>query len=427
MLIHQNKSQITLFFLLGFLFLLFIMFFLLLVEKKPESSEDKTQTAIQQYVESCLTQSLENALEPIMIHGGYYLSQNPSFIYYNPEFATEFAFSYYIYNNTPLIPTKETIEEQLSLGSMIEMERCLNLSIFPASIQGNFSEASIVSSIAPNKITQRLTFPIHISTSTATTTLEIFQTEVETQLLSFYSLALLMTEDQLEHPEALCLSCILTLGLETEIKIDTIEIAGQNRFDTVYFLSKDDELFSFVHGLLLGSSEDTSFSLQNKECLIGYTCEIKIDSFEEEMTFSDDSPFFDINEQTGKILFVPGERDVGSSIVTITAINQNNKTVSASFVLTIKDIFVSALQVEPLPYFTATIGQPFYYEINASSNYSLSFIDDTPLFTVHPTTGVINFTPTQNNQGEHDFSITVLDASGNYNLLEGYLYVVSLS
>jgi len=73
--------------------------------------------------------------------------------------------------------------------------------------------------------------------------------------------------------------------------------------------------------------------------------------------------------------------------------------------------------VEDIPDFEIQNNENFYYKINASG-YNLSFNDYTSLFDINNKTGVINFTPTEEEIGNHSVWISLKDKFGNEDYAE---------
>ena len=142
------------------------------------------------------------------------------------------------------------------------------------------------------------------------------------------------------------------------------------------------------------------------------------------LTFYDDSELFDIDEHSGTITFSPTKEDVGSEIVIVRVMDEQGHIEEVSFVVEISDLTASEIEIDPLPYLTAFVGTPFTHFINVETDEQVYFSDDSNLFEIDVNTGEISFMPTSSKVGEHIFEVTVLDSSGNQNIVEGTLLVV---
>jgi hypothetical protein len=104
---------------------------------------------------------------------------------------------------------------------------------------------------------------------------------------------------------------------------------------------------------------------------------------------------------------------VGAHAIVITV---SDGTASASETITIRVINVNDPPViEPLSdaSLLATAGIPFSFRINASDpdGDTLQFYDDTDLFTIDLYSGLISFTPMEEQKGEYTVRISVKDAN----------------
>ncbi len=135
---------------------------------------------------------------------------------------------------------------------------------------------------------------------------------------------------------------------------------------------------------------------------------------EEEVTFSDDTALFDIDPITGLIEFTPRQDQVGTYATQVVAKDREEATDSETFTLEIQDAQDPPM-LEAIPDQSATVGQPFTYSVAASDidipyGDKLTFSDNTPLFQIDPDSGLISFTPTSRDIGEHKVTITVTDS-----------------
>jgi len=136
------------------------------------------------------------------------------------------------------------------------------------------------------------------------------------------------------------------------------------------------------------------------------------------LNFTDDTDLFDIGLYTGEINFTPTSTDKGNYTIVITVTNEacSDGTLFSeeSFILEIKS---AAPILDPIGNQTLIEDVAYYYDVNASDedtgdNESLVFLDDTGLFDINSSTGIISFTPSNDDVGDHEIKITVADLSG---------------
>ncbi|MEM2976817.1 MAG: Ig-like domain-containing protein [Thermoplasmata archaeon] len=136
----------------------------------------------------------------------------------------------------------------------------------------------------------------------------------------------------------------------------------------------------------------------------------------ETITFSDGTGLFDINPVTGLIEFTPAQEHVGVHEIPLTVTDRVGATGSLNFTLTVEDA-EDPPSLDPIPDQTIVQGQLFSYQANAHDpdlayGDTLIFSDDTPLFDIHPETGIMEWIPGKTDIGIHNINITVRDARG---------------
>jgi PKD repeat protein len=150
--------------------------------------------------------------------------------------------------------------------------------------------------------------------------------------------------------------------------------------------------------------EDTPFMLKiNATDAIGDT-----------ITFHDNSPLFEINDVSGLIQFTPTNDDVGEYYVTITASDEDGGSSIIVFLLTINNKNDPPVldYIGPL---SAYEDSHFAFTVMASDidfDDVLTFSDNTDLFEIDSQTGLISFTPANDEVGDRFVFITVTDSDG---------------
>lgn len=152
----------------------------------------------------------------------------------------------------------------------------------------------------------------------------------------------------------------------------------------------------------------------------------------DKLTFSDNSPLFQINPETGEIAFLPQAKDIGEHRITITVTDTRGGTDSRSFTLLILNIMGTTNRppsVEPVENQTAYEGIYFELQIRATdpdldSGDLLTYSDNCPVFEIGSSTGRISFKPTARDAGEYTVKITVKDREGLFAIVEFRLTIL---
>jgi hypothetical protein len=136
----------------------------------------------------------------------------------------------------------------------------------------------------------------------------------------------------------------------------------------------------------------------------------------EKITFSDNTSLFDIDPSSGVIAFTPRQDQVGSYNIQITATDRSGASDRRNFTLEIQDA-EDPPALGFIPDLETAQDQPFTFKVSAADpdlpyGDGLNFTDDSPLFVIGPTTGLIDFLPTQKDIGRHRITVTVVDNAG---------------
>ena len=120
--------------------------------------------------------------------------------------------------------------------------------------------------------------------------------------------------------------------------------------------------------------------------------------------------FTTVNSTSVMINFTPTQQDVGLHWI--------NFTVNDSPLVDFEVVFFNITFLNDTPYFdypipnlSATVAVLFYYDVNATDeeNDSLTYSDNSTIFNISNSTGMINFTPTADQIGNYSTNISVSD------------------
>jgi hypothetical protein len=136
------------------------------------------------------------------------------------------------------------------------------------------------------------------------------------------------------------------------------------------------------------------------------------------LTFSDNTDLFDIDAKTGEFFFTPVEEQVGKHNVKVTVADSAGASETTSFTITVANVNdPPALEMLP-PQFTLQ-GRLFQLKIVAAdpdlgsdTTEKLAYSDDSTLFNINNGSGLISFTPTNDQLGVWRANITVTDKGG---------------
>jgi len=133
----------------------------------------------------------------------------------------------------------------------------------------------------------------------------------------------------------------------------------------------------------------------------------------ETLTFGDNASIFDINTTTGVIDFTPTQAMVGSHTVNITVTDSGAAVDTQTIVFTVSGSN-DAPTITAITDKTVDQGSNLLVQVAATDDDqdTLSYSDNTTMFDINATSGLINFTPTNADVGNHSILVTVSDGNG---------------
>ncbi|MAE43314.1 hypothetical protein CMO93_06065 [Candidatus Woesearchaeota archaeon] len=354
----NRKGQIAIFILFGIVILIAVsLVFYIKGKDAQETSEIPKATElsfsavpIKNYVESCIKSVGEDAIEFVGERGGYLEL---------PELSTNdyfIKFPYYFYENIDVMPSKEKIEEEISKYVDEMLFSCFQdfIDFKQQGFDIEQENSTTKTIIKQNQVAFDVSLPLTIKKGDSETTIAKFSNSVTSRLNTIYKVSTQITNIQMRDLNAICLSCLLNLSIENELYINLNRIGN----GTILFIitgnsSKVDDLPS-------------TFIFANK--YTEYSCgNLPIDA---DVSFLQSCIDQQI-EETGYKFYVEG-----------------------------------------IPNMRAFVNESFNYKINAVG-LDLSFIDHTPLFDIDEKTGLISFSPTKEDIGNHSIWFYVKDGLGN--------------
>ncbi|MBI4154267.1 hypothetical protein HY501_02945 [Candidatus Woesearchaeota archaeon] len=132
------------------------------------------------------------------------------------------------------------------------------------------------------------------------------------------------------------------------------------------------------------------------------------------LNFSDNTSLFNINSSTGVINFTPDEANVGVNYINISIGNLACTDPDSTMILNLTiNTSNTAPSIDLPEVFNLTEDITFTHNFSQYASdpeqNSLDFFDNTSLFVINQDTGIVSFTPTNDNVGKHSVRIAVVD------------------
>jgi len=233
----RKRAQVTIFIILAILIvgaIAGIFMFKDRIFSEQQYPSDILQ--IKNFVEDCLETTAENSLIRIGERGGYFL------IFDEPSI--EGRIPYYLEGNKKSIPTKQEIELNLAGFVREELSFCiLNFKDFREDFVIEHSLNKVETNILQGKTSFSLEYPITINKRGTETAYQLkdFSIDISVNLEKISSVANKIIQEQAQHPDSICLSCLYNLGLENNVHIDMLDYGNSTIFTIMDDNSKINE------------------------------------------------------------------------------------------------------------------------------------------------------------------------------------------
>ncbi len=250
----KQKAQTTTFIIITIAIIAAITIFLYFKSSSAETELTKdyfiqhriepSTNNIQDFVINCLEITSKEALEVIGVRGGYY---NKPQYYYNLDWTF---IPYYYYQGQFLMPSKQTIENELSSYINDNLEYCIKDIKFK-NLEITFNKPQAKTSINPSQVEFTTTFPLTIKHQDQTTTFQLSQhpVTINSSLYEIIEVADYITESHRENPDLMCINCITEIAKQRKLYVDFIAFEDDSTLVMLLENSTSSEpyLFEFLN------------------------------------------------------------------------------------------------------------------------------------------------------------------------------------
>jgi len=360
-MVHK-KSQISLFILFGAVILI-VAGFLFYTEQK--TGETKTENInevslelepIENFVRVCIRDTAKKSMLFIGKQGGYFELKKP---YLKDD---NFNLPYYFYEDSGIVPSAKDIEKEISKYINNNLPTCINNfeEFRKLGFEIEYQDISANVMMGQDSVSFSVNFPLIIKKDGSIHKIENFVVTIYNMpLRKINNLSKEIINLQLQDKDSICLSCLYDLGEKNDLFIDITEYLDNTLIFDLRAYNTD-----------LGISPDTPYNFTFAVKHKGMSCDnlAAIDDF----------------------IFI-------------------TECIEAK-----KEELSTEIIVENIPDFGIKVGEEFFYDINATGK-NLIFEDFTDLFEIDKLSGIVKFTPKDEQIGLHQIWITVFDLNDNKN------------
>ncbi len=245
----QKKSQAAIFIILGLVLLILVI---MLINFKTgflnalfkESSQEITSVPEQlkevtDFIDKCLETTSRDSLYQLGRNGGYHkVPVETSIVWFDEEVP------YYYLDKRILIPSLETVENELAKSISENIKVCLNFAEFER--EGFLIEQknySVSSSIKDNEIIIKMEYPIKIEKGNLNIEIKEFETAIGSNMKNLILASEELIEIYSEKPGFICLNCIEEISLIYNVMISTTPVTDVTVLENniIWFIVEDKE------------------------------------------------------------------------------------------------------------------------------------------------------------------------------------------
>lgn len=212
----MKRGQITVFIIIAILVLVLATSIFFIKKDSFGLKKENISPLVQPvylFIQQCIDETSEEAIFYTSERGGYYNL---------PEKTLDDLTPYYLYEGKNYMPSKETIEQQISLYIDENLNNCINdFNNFP-DFKIQQSKIKTTTKINENKVTININYPLSISIENNTHTFEEFNSEVPIRLGVIYNAIYQIMQEQIKDPTTLDPNDLYEVSLEKDINIKMV-------------------------------------------------------------------------------------------------------------------------------------------------------------------------------------------------------------
>ncbi len=245
----QKKGQAAIFIILGLVLLILVIMLInfktgFLRDLFKESSQEivsvpEQLSEVTDFINQCLEETSRDSLYQISRNGGYHeVPVETSIVWFDEEVP------YYYLDNKILIPSFETVKNELAKSISENIKVCLNFTEFER--EGFLIEQEnygISSSIKDNEIIIKMNYPIKIEKQDLSVEIKEFETVIESNTKNLILASEELIEIYSEKPGFICLNCIEEISLLYNVGISTTPVSDVTVLENnlIWFIVEDKE------------------------------------------------------------------------------------------------------------------------------------------------------------------------------------------
>lgn len=224
----NKRGQVTIFIVIAILIIAVFAIYLTINRGATSTTSDVSSDPVYIFVQDCIEEGGKEAIYEVSDNGGYN---------YLPELANDLDYPYYYINQTPHVPSKSFIEDELSLYLEGYIKDCVrDFDNFP-DLNIRQRDIEVKTLIKENEVVFETNFPIQIMKGEEKIIFQDFgKNIVNARLGALHQSALEFIEQQ-SNEETICLSCLSKITDEKDIYVEI-----QDYHNDTLFIFRDERI-----------------------------------------------------------------------------------------------------------------------------------------------------------------------------------------
>ncbi len=239
----SKRGQVTIFIIIAIILIAAVALYFVFRDKISIDNIPSEIEPVYINIISCLEETIEEGVEYLVLHGGYYeVPKSISITYFTEDIP------YYYLNSREYVPSVERVERELKNYIHNYLSNCLNFEDFEE--QGyEIREGDLLVSvnIKEEEIRTKLDYPLTLTKGDSTKSLREFESIIEFNIPKFIETSQEIVSSYSEKPGFVCMTCLEEISEVQNVEIKATPVQDVSIFEEnniIWFSISDKEDYS---------------------------------------------------------------------------------------------------------------------------------------------------------------------------------------
>jgi hypothetical protein len=221
----NKRGQVTIFIIIAILVLGAVVMYFVFRDDYSLNNSFTEADAVRTFTESCIKETATDVIYEVGSGGGYY---------FPPKYSTQSGVVYYWgFDNVNHLPTKEFVEEQISIYASENIKLCTKEFSQFSDLKVNEGNIEVVTSIKNDRVVLDVVYPLTISKANQSTTINSFDNlEIPIRVGVIYNAVNEMSK-YTYGDSGICLDCLNNISLKNNLNINMADYQNNSVVFTI--------------------------------------------------------------------------------------------------------------------------------------------------------------------------------------------------